>query len=400
LIKLEKTLILLGKGALFCMKKKLIYILLFVFTITLGPLAANQKSKSPLESLAEKATPAVVFVGVKIDHFESLYATNPASYYSTFPTFYEWCVRPFYEWIWPPGYAHGSGFFIDQDGYIVTNFHVVAEAQEVFVCVPSQGNEIYKAKVVGTDFRTDLAVLKIENTQSNSFSFLKFGNSHSISVGQQVAAIGNPMDEQLALSFTSGVVSGLDRNFYSPYEIEGHIQTDTPISGGNSGGPLLNLNGEVIGINSWSLSYPGVAENLNFAIPSNTAALVVDQLIKNGRVSQGFLGIELEASREVVFDYFVFNKKDELTIGTIFDNSPASRANLREGDRLLSINGCPIGSEESLRNYMYVLKPGTNISLEVQRYGQIHTVSIELDGNEELTDYLFFHYLTGGSLVI
>lgn len=374
--------------------KRYDWIALFLFIAVLQPLYAQGSTPPTFESLAAQATPAVVFIGARTDYFDEFYASNPESYYTTVPFLYE-CIRPFYEWYWPPEHWYGSGFFIDPDGYIVTNFHVIENARQLFVCVPHQGNAIYEVAVVGTDDKTDIAVLKIENRYLAPFPYLTFGDSHRISIGQSVAAIGNPKGEKYMLSFTSGVVSGLDRHF-SVFDIEGFIQTDTAVNGGNSGGPLLDLQGEVVGVVCASHRR---AQNMHFAIPSHMAKRVVHQLIAKGEVSTGYLGIQIAPCCETLFHVFEFDQPDRLVIAEVI-GSPASHADLQKGDRLLEINDCPIRSQVSLRNYMYALEPGTEVKLLVQREGVNHTVFVELEEEEELVERFFAYYICTGILVI
>lgn len=334
--------------------------------------------------ISEKAISAVVFIAIEENVFNQHFVQNPDSYYASFPFAYEF-FRPLYENFWPAKYCHGSGFFIRSDGYIVTNAHVVEKATCVFVSVQGAKKRIYKANVLGKDLHTDLAVLKIETEEDEKFVSLQFGDSNKICIGEQVAAIGTPTLPELEATVTTGIISGKNRSGFCITDIEGYIQTDTSVNKGNSGGPLLNLKGEVIGIITWGFNH--FFDGLNFAIPSHTASHIVEQLIKKGMVSQGFLGVELIDDKEIVFDRYQFGKNKGVRIQGIIDNTPAYHAGLQKEDCIIAINEFPIRSLESLRNYLYVLAPDTEILLKIERESSIHTVLIKLEKNELIRNF-------------
>jgi len=380
------------------MKKILFALALFAHLISQPAFADppyRYSQENSLVELAERAIPTVVFVAIEQNWFDHLYAQNEDSYYQTFPYLYE-IFRPIYESFWPPSYGHGSGFFIDSDGHIVTNHHVVGSASKVYVSVIGGKKRVYEASVVGKDFRTDLAVIKLNMEKEESFPYVEFGDSSRVQVGEQVVAIGNPVTFRLEHTLTQGVVSGLNRNRFSPLEIEGYIQTDCAIHGGNSGGPLFNLYGEVIGVNSCGIAG---ASGLNFAIPSNTTARIAHQLIENGEVSNGFLGIRVEPNTEKVFNYFLFDSPG-VKIAGVIRNSPASHAGLKKGDLIHAVDALPIQSEENIRNYFYPLKPETVVNLTIERDGELREITVTLTEDDYAITKYFWRYIQGYGLVL
>lgn len=362
------------------MKKKVFRILFCILSLLLIPaaIASNQFCSCSMTqafvSAYEKALPAVVFIAAEKNPFDLSYGSDPSSYYEY--------LRPFYEMLWPPKFGHGSGFIVSADGYVVTNRHVIQEASSVLIALQNPDLKIYKATVIGSDPRSDIAVLKIENKDGIQFPYLKFGNSHQAKVGEQVIAVGNPINPELQSTVTMGVISAKERNNFSMDVIEGYIQTDASVNGGNSGGPLLNYNGEVIGIITWCYSHYLGREGLGFAIPSHNAELIANQIISKGKVSQGYLGVELAQYIESAFDLYDFDCTDGAHILKVMANSPAKKAGLEVGDTILEINQYPITSALSLKNQVWVLEPKTTIQLKVERDGSILEMSVELEGTK------------------
>ena len=347
------------------MKKIFLSLLCMIATFS---LFANERKFSP-----EEVLPAVVFIAKEVNAFDQVFACDPDSYYEY--------LRPFYEWWWPTKYAHGSGFIISSDGYVVTNDHVIEEGTCFLIAVRGFDLKIYKAKLVGSDPRTDIAVLKIEDTEDAEFSYVNFGDSQDLAIGDEVTVIGNPIT--LEATVTRGIISNKNRNNCGILEIEGYLQTDAPTNRGNSGGPIFNERGEVIGVISWGFGH-WFAEGISFAVPSHTTQKIVDQLIAKGAVSQGFLGVELEDTCQFIFNRYYFDTNEGARISGVIVNSPADKAGLEPGDLIIAFNEIPINTPETLRNHVCILEPDTQVHLTVDREGEILQFTLQL-GSEELS---------------
>ncbi len=261
--------------------------------------------------------------------------------------------------------GQGSGFVYDGDGHIVTNAHVVEGASSV--SVKFWNGKSYTAQVVGIDASTDLAVLKVNAPVSEVFP-LSLGDSTKLVVGDPVVAIGSPFG--LEGTVTSGIVSALHREMTSPnqFAIDNSIQTDAAINHGNSGGPLLNSQGKVIGVTSQIESNSGGNEGVGFAIPSSTVRSIAAQLISSGKAQHAFLGVVLRDS----------SSQAGATISQVRAATPAARANLRAGDVITAAGGRPITSASELRAVINAHRPGDAISITYKRVGQSHTVNVKL----------------------
>jgi putative serine protease PepD len=263
------------------------------------------------------------------------------------------------------GQGQGSGFVYDGDGHIITNDHVVEGATSV--SVRFWNGKTFNAQVVGTDASTDLAVLKVDAPASNLFP-LSLGDSSKLAVGDSVVAIGSPFG--LEGTVTSGIVSALHREMTSPnhFAIDNSIQTDAAINHGNSGGPLLNAQGKVVGITSQIESNSGGNEGVGFAIPSNTVSSIAAQLISNGKAEHAFFGVVLQDS----------SAQTGAAISQVRAGTPAARAALRAGDVVTAAAGTRINSASELRAVISAHRPGDTISVTYTRGGQSHTVSVKL----------------------
>jgi putative serine protease PepD len=259
--------------------------------------------------------------------------------------------------------AQGSGFVYDGQGHIVTNDHVVAGASSV--SVKFWNGRTYDAQVVGTDPSTDLAVLKVD-APASLLDALPLGDSSSVSVGDGVVAIGSPFG--LEETVTSGIVSALHRQMTSPnnFTIDDSIQTDAAINHGNSGGPLLNADGQVIGVNGQIESDSGGNDGVGFAIPSNTVKSIVSQLISNGKAEHAYLGVAVETANGAV------------RITQVRSGTPAAGAGLRAGDTITALDGKRITSADGLTSAVAAKSPGDTIAVTYSRGGQSHTVQIDL----------------------
>lgn len=263
----------------------------------------------------------------------------------------------------------GTGFIINEDGFVVTNQHVIDKADSITVNISE--NENYKAKVVGQDYELDLAVLKIESNKK--FETLQMGDSDKIRVGEWVIAIGNPYG--LDHTVTAGLVSAKGR----PIKIEDRIyknliQTDAAINPGNSGGPLLDTSGQVIGINT---AVNAKGQGIGFAIPINTAKQVLNELINKGKVVRPYIGVWLEAVDQEIAAYLNI-PQEGVIIADVIPNSPASRAGLRKYDVILSIDGIKVADGDQVNELVRKKDISEKITLEVLRDGKHHSINIQL----------------------
>ena len=276
----------------------------------------------------------------------------------------------------------GSGFVIDPRGYILTNFHVVQEAQSIEVVLGDQTR--YPAKMVGADQRNDVALVKID-PKGKSLVALTLGDSSALQVGQKVLAIGNPFGFQSTL--TTGVVSALGRTVQTSQTtfIDEAIQTDAAINRGNSGGPLINSHGEVIGINSAIYTPSGTTAGIGFAIPINTAKSIAHDLMTDGRVHTAFLGIETLPVGGYLADALDLPVQEGLLVETVTPNGPAAKAGIRGGDRsaqagmrriyiggdiLIGIDGQKVANQFDVNILLNHKRPGDTVTLSVYRGGK------------------------------
>jgi S1-C subfamily serine protease len=306
-------------------------------------------------------------------------------------------VDPFFGFPFPSrqqqAQALGSGFVINKAGDIVTNYHVVAGARSVDVSFSN--NESMRAKVVGTDPSTDIAVLQV-NAHSRALTPLPLGNSDTVRVGDSVVAIGNPFGYDRTV--TAGIVSALQRVIQAPnsYSIDHVIQTDAALNKGNSGGPLLNASGEVIGVNSQiSTGGSGSSGNvgIGFAVPISTVKTVASQIIRTGHAEHPFLGITAQAVNRSAAKLFRLSVAHGLLVAQVQPGSGAAKAGLRPGtqsatlagetyplggDLITSIDGLQLYSIEQLRDAIAMKKPGDDVKLVVYRGDQQRTVTVKL----------------------
>jgi serine protease Do len=269
----------------------------------------------------------------------------------------------------PHGVALGSGFVIEDDGLIVTNNHVVDNADSVKVRLSD--NREFDAKVMGTDEQTDLALLKIDAT---NLPELKLGDSDAVRVGEDVIAVGNPFG--LGGTVTRGIVSAMARDIDAGPYVD-FIQTDAAINRGNSGGPLLNLEGEVIGVNSAIYSPNGGSVGVGFAIPSNTVKTVIAQLEDTGSVERGWLGVSIQNVTPEIAAAIGLKDEHGALVSEVVDGSP-SQGVLKTGDVILSFDGKPVESSRELPKLVAAAKPDTEVKIDVLRQGKEEQVSLTL----------------------
>lgn len=262
--------------------------------------------------------------------------------------------------------GQASGFIVSKDGYVLTNSHVIDGMREIKVILNDKRE--FTGKVVGQDPNTDIALVKIE---ANDLPFLELGNSDQIDVGQWAIAIGNPYGLQATL--TVGVVSAKGRNDLDLTRVEDFIQTDAPINKGNSGGPLLNMDGQVIGINTAivsSLNSGGGYLGIGFAVPSNIAKHDMDQIIASGTVSRGYIGVSLQPLDLDLAQAFGIENTQGALVSDVAKDSPALKAGLKPGDLIVKYNNQPVASIANLRNAIALMSPGSMLNLTVRRQDQ------------------------------
>jgi len=271
----------------------------------------------------------------------------------------------------PPAHALGSGFIIDAAGYVVTNNHVIDEASDIQVTV--NGAEQYKAKLVGADAKTDLALLKIEG--SGSFPAVSLGDSDRVQVGDWVMAVGNPFG--LGGTVTAGIISARGRNINAgPFD--DFLQTDASINQGNSGGPMFNMAGEVIGVNTAIFSPSGGSVGIGFAVPSNLVKDVVAQLRDKGTVERGWLGVQIQEVTPELASTLGLEKPHGALVAEVQPDSPAAKANVQQGDVIVSLDGKDVAEMRALPRMVAAVPAGKKVDLTVWRDGKEVTVPVSI----------------------
>jgi serine protease Do len=301
----------------------------------------------------------------------------------------------------PEQRASGSGVIISDDGYIVTNNHVVAKADEITVTLSNK--KVYKAKVIGTDAAYDLAVIKIDAT---ALPYLVYGNSDQVKVGQWVLAIGYPLN--LETTVTAGIISakarslGLNRNKAGD-GVESYLQTDAAVNMGNSGGALINTDGKLIGINSAIASPTGYYSGYSYAIPVNIAKKVVDDIIKFGTVQRAYLGLKYLPASDMSDD----EKKQNgvplnaygIYVGDVLANGGAASAGIKKGDIIKNIGGVNVGSGAEMQEQISRYKPGDKVAITFDRNGKDNTVNVVLKNNAGTVDVVKNQATTAASML-
>ncbi len=348
----------------------------------LGHAVAAQAELPDFTPLVESASPAVVNISTK-QKVQSRGATAQMPELEGLPPIF----REFFEHSIPqmpgaPGRGQqreaqslGSGFIISEDGYVLTNNHVVADADEIIVRLPDRSE--LEAKLIGADPRSDVAVLKVEG---KGLPTVKIGRSDELKAGEWVLAIGSPFGFDHTV--TAGIVSATGRSLpnesYVPF-----IQTDVAINPGNSGGPLFNLGGEVIGINSQIFTRSGGFMGLSFAIPIDVAMDVANQLRTEGKVSRGWLGVVIQEVNKDLAESFGLERPAGALVAQVMDGGPAARGGLRVGDVILSLNDKPIVMSADLPHLVGALKPGSTARMEVVRDGDRKMLDVKIGAMPE-----------------
>ena len=362
------------------MKKCLVALLAVAFLGTASTgLAANLPDFS---ELAAKCGPAVVNIGTERkasaggaeDFFGEMFRNMPPGFEKFFEQFGEQKGRK------TPGKKRpqrkqkslGSGFLVSADGYIVTNNHVVAEADVIHVTLDERNGkgQHFKATLIGSDEETDLALLKVES--KNPLPYLVFGNSDDLKVGEWLLAIGNPFG--LDHTVTAGILSAKGRNIRSgPFD--NFLQTDASINPGNSGGPLLNMEGQVVGINTAIIAS---GQGIGFAIPSNMAAKIIDQ-IKNGKkISRGWIGVTIQDVDENSAKALGLKEPAGALVGSVLENEPAAKAGVQDGDVIIAVDQKNVDDSAALLRAIADKAPGSTAVLTVWRDGKTQEITVTL----------------------
>jgi serine protease Do len=265
----------------------------------------------------------------------------------------------------------GSGVIVSNNGYILTNYHVIKKADSIRVLLSDKRK--FEGKVVGSDPKTDLAVIKID---AGGLTAISIGNSDRLRVGELVLAIGNPYG--LNQTITMGIVSAVGRANVGIADYEDFIQTDAAINPGNSGGALVNAMGELIGINTAIFSTSGGYQGIGFAIPSNMARIVMNSLIEKGRVIRGWLGVSIQEITQELAEQFQLETGEGTLVADVVEGSPAAKGGLERGDVITAFNGRKVNDPFTLRNLVAETPPGTDVELTVIRDGEETTLTVEI----------------------
>lgn len=331
--------------------------------------ASPTKGEIPIGSYnpaVKKAMPSVVNI------FTSKKAPdNPHQKYLDDPAFRQFFGEQFDD---PdtqaqPETSLGSGVIVSEQGLILTNNHVVAAADEIEIAM-ADGRKM-SAKVVGTDPDTDLALIKIE---ADNLPAITFASSDTLNVGDVVLAIGNPFG--VGQTVTQGIISALGRNHLGINTFENFIQTDASINPGNSGGALINTDGSLVGINSAIYSRSGGSMGIGFAIPASLARQVMDQIVSQGNVTRGWIGIEAQDITPELAESFKLPAAEGALIAGVLRNSPAEKAGLRAGDVLLTIENKPISDTSSMLNLIAALTPNKKVTFKIARAEQRLNIAV------------------------
>ncbi|MBD3346682.1 MAG: Do family serine endopeptidase [Chitinivibrionales bacterium] len=274
----------------------------------------------------------------------------------------------------------GSGVIVSKDGYILTNYHVVAGADEIEVRFHDKRS--FDAEIIGSDSLSDVAVLKI-NKEIDDYPAAYLGDSDELRPGDWVVAIGNPFS--LSWTVTAGIVSALGRSVSGSERYENYVQTDAAINPGNSGGAMVNIRGEVVGINTMIFTRSGGYMGIGFAIPINMARRVAEDLIYEGKVTRGWIGVSIQPLDEASREAMGIKNVHGVLIGDVFEGQPADKAGMERGDIVVAINDKEVTTPNELRNMVAQLEPGEKVDFEIIREGKRKTITITItERNEEM----------------
>lgn len=270
----------------------------------------------------------------------------------------------------------GSGVIISEDGYIITNNHVIANATEIEITLNDK--QTYKAKLIGTDVTNDIALIKIEDT---NLPYVTFADSDNVKVGEWVLAVGNPYN--LTATVTAGIISAKGRDVLGNYRTESYIQTDAVVNSGNSGGALVNTRGELIGINTMISSTTGSYIGYSFAVPSNIAKKVIEDIMEYGNVQRAFIGINFRELNGDNHDYFQVDNTEGVIITNVLENTGASKAGIQIRDIIVKANTVDISTFADLNGFLNTKRPDDVIDFTVVRDGEEKVIPVKLYANIE-----------------
>jgi len=343
--------------------------------ITVPPI--TDVGESPFAQIADRISPSVVNISA-----EKKVTGSVPGFEWRFEGPFDDFFRDFFKGF--PKYEGksqtlGSGFLISEDGYLITNYHVIKDASDIVIKMTNKtefkNDEI---KIIGTDQRTDIALLKIET--NDRFPYLKFGDSDKVKVGDWAMAVGNPF--HLEGTVTVGVISAKGRaNIPLPEgpDFQSFLQTDAAINPGNSGGPLVNIKGEVVGINTAITSPSGGNVGIGFAIPANLAKNIIDELKSTGKVTRGYLGVYLQEITEELKDALDLPSLDGVLISEVMENTPASKAGIKSGDVVLEFDGEMVKDMQSFRLRVASTPVGKSVKVKIFRDGKEKILNVTME---------------------
>ena len=356
-------------------KKVINYCLIFIVLSFPIKFAHSKSAPSSFADLAEKLMPSVV--NISTTHIIKT-TSNPFPFEFPPGSPFEDMFKEFNKPTERKATALGSGFIIDQKGIVVTNNHVIQGAEDIFVSV--NGSTEYKAKVIGTDPYMDLAILQIESNEK--FAAVSFGDSDKARIGDWVIAIGNPFG--FGGTVTSGIISSRNRDI-GLTRYDDFIQTDASINRGNSGGPLFNLDGEVIGINTAIIGHAG-SVGIGFSIPSNPASKVINQLIEFGETKRGWLGVRIQEVTKEIANIEKLEKPEGALVASVSEKSPADKAGIKAGDIILEFDGKKVDTMRKLPKLVAQTEVGKRVSVKIWRNQKLiskHVLLGRLESSKE-----------------
>jgi serine protease Do len=337
--------------------------------VTDQPISREGKTFTSFSPVVKKVTPSVVKVNVSMKVKQG---ANPLDEFGLNDPFLErfFGRRGQREMPMPKQHGLGSGVIVTRDGYILTNCHVVDGADEVKVTL--QDGRDFNGKLIGKDPKTDVAVLKIEATDLPA---LQIADSDQIDVGDMVLAVGNPFG--IGQTVTMGIISATGRGNMG-LDYEDFIQTDAAINPGNSGGALVDVEGRLIGVNTMILSRSGGNQGIGFAVPSNLAKYVMENLVSFGEISRGYMGVLIQDITPVLAKKFELKSKDGVLIGSVSPKGPADKAGIKSGDVIVEFNGKPAHNSRQLKLMVSQTKPGSTVPVKLVRDGNTKTLDVLL----------------------
>ncbi len=313
--------------------------------------------------IVREVSPAVVNISSTKVFKRDAYPFSDDPFFDLFRPFHDFDQKKWKE------QSLGSGVIISEDGYIITNNHVVEKSEDIRITLYDKRS--FKGKVVGSDPKTDIAIVKIS---AQKLPYVRWGDSDRLKVGEFVLAIGNPYG--LSHTVTMGIISAVGRANVGIADYEDFIQTDAAINPGNSGGPLVNINGELIGINTAIFSRSGGYQGIGFAVPSNMAKVVMEQLIKQGKIIRGWLGVMIQEVTPEIAQKFGMKDPRGALVSDVTKGSPAEKAGIMRGDIIIEYDGKLISSVSNLRNSVAQTRVGSKVELKIFRNGKEFSLNV------------------------